>query len=193
MSSFRIVLFALVLCFSFAPAVAGLDEAEVPEGKRTTLGLYATPAEAFAAWEADSASVTIIDVRTPEEFIFVGHPTMAWNVPFMSQTLDWDEEKARFAMRPNEDFVAAVNGIAEPGDTLYLVCRSGGRSAMAVDALAEAGFTNAWSIVEGVEGDKVKDEAREDFGHRTINGWKNAGLPWTYAIDREKMVLPGSD
>jgi len=172
----------------FATSAAASDE--LPDFRQTTLGLYATPAEAFAAWEADPESVTIIDVRTPEEFMFVGHPSMAWNVPFFVQTLDWDTEDERFRMEPNIYFVADVKELVATDATVYLVCRSGGRSAKAVNALAEAGFTNAWSIIEGVEGDKVKDEDSPDFGHRTINGWKNAELPWTYTIDREMMVLP---
>ena len=61
---------------------------------------------------------------------------------------------------------------------------------MAVDMLAEAGFTDVFTVTDGMEGDKVKDESSPDFGHRTINGWKNAGLPWTYSIDRERMLLP---
>ena len=28
-------------------------------------------------WQADPENVTILDVRTPEEFLFVGHPPMA--------------------------------------------------------------------------------------------------------------------
>ena len=165
--------------------------AEVPESKQTSLGLYATAAEAFAAWEAAPEEVTILDVRSPEEFILVGHPEMAWNVPLLLQTLEWDEEKGRFAMEPNPYFVAEVKEIASPADrTVYVICRSGGRSAMAVDKLAEAGFTNAFSVIDGMEGDKVKDESSSDFGHRTINGWKNSGLPWTYSIDRERMRLP---
>ena len=70
------------LGLSAAPlaAIAGqIAAGEVPESKQTTLGLYATAAEAYAAWEAAPDHVTILDVRTPEEFIFVGHPAMAWN------------------------------------------------------------------------------------------------------------------
>jgi rhodanese-related sulfurtransferase len=94
-------------------------------------------------------------------------------------------------MEPNPYFVAEVKEIVWPADgTVYVICRSGGRSAMAVDKLAEAGFTNAFSVIDGMEGDKVKDESSADFGHRTINGWKNSGLPWTYSIDRERMRLP---
>ncbi len=28
------------------------------------------------------------------------------------------------------------------------------------------------------------------LGLHTVNGWKNANLPWTYKLDRVKMVFP---
>ena len=58
-----------------------------------------------------------------------------------------------------------------------------GRSAMAVNFLAKAGFTDAWNITDGMEGDL-------DDGKRTKNGWKNAGVPWTYEVDPERVRLP---
>jgi hypothetical protein len=47
---------------------------DIPKAKETTLGLYVTAAEAYAMWQADPEHVCIIDVRTPEEHFFVGHP-----------------------------------------------------------------------------------------------------------------------
>ena len=76
------------------------------------------------------------------------------------------------------------------GDTLLVSCRSGGRSAMAINALAKAGYAAAWNIVDGMEGGQVKDPDSVFDGMRMKNGWKNSGLPWSYAIDRERMVLP---
>ena len=49
---------------------------DVAEKKRTTLGLYVTAAEAYEMWKADPDRISIIDVRTPEEYIFVGHAEM---------------------------------------------------------------------------------------------------------------------
>ena len=51
------------------------------KAKQTVLGLYVTAKEAYEKWQADPEKVMIIDVRTPEEYLFVGHPTMAWNIP----------------------------------------------------------------------------------------------------------------
>ncbi len=65
-------------------SISGVD---LPKGKRTTLKLYVTSADAYEMWKADPENVTIIDVRTPEEFAFVGHAEMAWNVPFCLRQL----------------------------------------------------------------------------------------------------------
>lgn len=52
----------------------------LPEGKQTALGLYVTAKEAYEKWSADPDNVTVLDVRTPEEMLFVGHPAMAWKI-----------------------------------------------------------------------------------------------------------------
>ena len=57
-----------------------------------------------------------------------------------------------------------------------MTCRSGGRSALAVNALAKAGFTNVYNIIDGFEGDKVAEEGSLYLGKRMKNGWKNSGL-----------------
>jgi len=70
---------------------------------------------------------------------------MAWNIPFSLQTYQWDASKARLPMTPNPDFVAQVKEVAAPDDMLLVMCRSGGRSALAVNRLAEAGFRNVYT------------------------------------------------
>ena len=163
---------------------------QLPKMKQTALGLYVTSKEAFARWQAEPGKVKILDVRTPEEFFFVGHPTMAWKVPVALQTWTWDAGKKKFPMQPLPDFVARVKEIAGPKDTLMVLCRSGGRSAIAVNMLAQAGFRNAWNVVDGFEGDQVKDAESVFDGMRVRNGWKNSGCPWTYDLTPERMALP---
>lgn len=165
------------------PAAQTAAATDIPGEKQTALGLYLTAKEAFAVWQSDPEHVRVLDVRTPEEYMFVGHGEMAVNIPLSLQTYDWDAEKEHFAMKPNPDFLAQVQAWAQPGDKILVMCRSGGRSAKAVDKLAEAGFTNVYSIVDGMEGDAVKDPDSADKGKRTVNGWKNAGNPWTYKVD----------
>jgi rhodanese-related sulfurtransferase len=162
----------------------------LPKGKQTALGLYVTAKEAYQMWKADPEKVKIIDVRTPEEYIFVGHPDMAWKIPVATQSYEWDAEKKQFPMKPLTDFVSRVQTIAKPDDTLLVMCRSGGRSAIAVNFLAKAGFKHVYNIIDGMEGDAVKDPASVFLGQRLKNGWKNSGCPWTYSLTPDRMVLP---
>ena len=57
---------------------------ELPKEKQTTLGLYLTAKEAYEKWKATPETVKILDVRTTEEYLFIGHAEMAWNIPFAS-------------------------------------------------------------------------------------------------------------
>jgi hypothetical protein len=49
----------------------------LPKEKQTALGLYVIPKEAYDKWKGDPEKVKILDVRTNEEFLFVGHAPMA--------------------------------------------------------------------------------------------------------------------
>ncbi|MDJ0876775.1 MAG: hypothetical protein QNJ02_15990, partial [Desulfobacterales bacterium] len=64
-----------------------------------------------------------------------------------------------------------------------VMCRSGGRSAAAVNTLAKAGYKQVYNIVDGFEGDALKIPGSYNNGRRIVSGWKNAGLPWTYKLD----------
>jgi rhodanese-related sulfurtransferase len=178
------------------PKNAEFQEADIkslPKEKQTTLGLYITSGEAYEMWQKEPINIKIIDVRTPEEFLFVGHPTMAWKIPIAAQTYIWDPEKGKYPMTVLPDFVSRVREIAEPDDVVMIMCRSGGRSAIAVNMLADAGFSQAYQIVDGMEGDIVDDPASLYKGQRMKNGWKNSGCPWTYKLNPDRMLLPKPD
>jgi rhodanese-related sulfurtransferase len=160
---------------------------EVPEKKQTSLGLYVTAREAYEMWKAAPEKVHVIDVRTPEEYVFVGHAEMARNIPLVFMRYQWDAEKDEPVVEPNAEFVAKVQARHTPTDTLLLICRSGGRSAWAVNFLAKAGFTNACNVIDGTEGDKVDDPGSAYHGKRMRNGWKNSGSPWTYDCDPDLL------
>jgi rhodanese-related sulfurtransferase len=172
------------------PITSEAANANIPKGKQTTLGLYVTAKEAYEKWKAQPEKVKIIDVRTPEEFLFVGYPTMAWKIPVATQSYEWDPAKREFPMKPLPDFVSRVQQVAKPDDILMVMCRSGGRGAIAVNLLAKAGFTHAYNVVDGMEGDSVEDADSVFVGQRMKNGWKNSGLPWTYKLTPERMLLP---
>ena len=190
-SIFRIATASAVLSCLIALSVGFAKEPPtLVKEKQTTLGLYLTAREAYERWKASPGKVKVLDVRTPEEFLFLGHAEMAWNVPVAIQTFKWDAAKKQFPMQPLPDFVDRVRKIASPEDTLLLMCRSGGRSAIAVNLLASAGFKNVYNITDGFEGDTVEDPASVFDGQHMVNGWRNSGLPWTYDVDPVRMVLP---
>jgi len=163
---------------------------EIPKGKQTALGLYVTASEAYRKWQADPGHVMILDVRTPEEMLFVGHAPMAWKIPVAVQSYEWDSVKKEFPMKLLPDFVARVKQVASEDDTILAMCRSGGRSAIAVNLMAQAGFKNVYNIFDGMEGDTVEDPHSVFAGQHLVNGWKNSGCPWTYKLTADRMVLP---
>lgn len=92
-------------------------------------------------------------------------------------------------MVPNPDFVKKIQELFQPDDILLITCRSGDRSALVVNELAKLGFTNAYTITDGVEGGIVNDPESVYNGQRMLNGWKNSGLPYTYQIDPKLMFI----
>ena len=186
------LMFCILLNLACVVAARANEEAAKPElakYKQTTLGLYVTAEEAYKKWQAAPDSVLILDVRTLEEYIFAGHATMSQNIPLYTQTHDWNAEKGRFNMKPNPGFLSQVKEVAGPDETIMVMCRSGGRGAIAVDKLAEAGFKHVYNMTDGMEGDSVDDPGSVFHGKRLRNGWKNSGLPWAYKVDPERLPL----
>ena len=162
---------------------------QVLEEKLTSLGLYVTAREAYEMWQADPERIKVLDVRTFEEYVLIGHAAMAANVPLAFPTYNWDANKGNYSVVGNKDFVVHVKERFQPDDTILIMCRSGGRSAMAVNALAKVGFTQVYNIIDGFEGDKVEDPESVHHGKRMRNGWKNSA-PWTYHLDPKLVWLP---
>jgi len=116
---------------------------------------------------------------------------MARNIPIGFVKYQWNSEKNEPETVPNPGLIDSINRHYTTSGALMLVCRSGGRSALAVNALAEAGFIDAYSIIGGMEGDLVSDPDSAYYGKRMKNGWKNAGLPWTYDVNPEQLWIEG--
>jgi rhodanese-related sulfurtransferase len=178
-----------------APAYAGdVDVSKLSKKKQTTLGLYLSAKEAYDEVTSDQGGVLFIDVRTQAELEFIGAPTMIdANVPYMLNDFsEWDGKKKRFLKVPNSNFTVLmeeqlkVKGLTK-NDKVILMCRSGSRSAKAVNLLHKAGYKQVYTVVDGFEGDKSKAAASK--GQRVVNGWKNAKLPWTYKHDETKMYV----
>jgi rhodanese-related sulfurtransferase len=182
----RVILSGIILSY----AVLALAGSDIPKKKQTVLGLYLTAKEAFSKYHVDSDKLVVLDVRTPEEYIFVGHAPMARNIPVRVLNRELTDKNRKPVMEPNPDFVSQVKRDYKVSDTILVMCRSGGRSAMAVNLLAEAGFIKVYNITDGFEGDAVKDPESYYNGKRVKNGWKNSGAPWTYNLDPNLMYHP---
>ncbi|RAM38973.1 rhodanese-like domain-containing protein [Arthrobacter globiformis] len=126
-----------------------------------------TPQDAWAKLEQGAV---LVDVRTEGEWAHIGVPETASansqrNDPLFIQ---WTFPGGI----PNPNFVEQLKQQA-PEDTgveLVFLCRSGQRSIAAAIAATQAGFT-AYNVLEGFEGEPDR------YGERTVNGWKNRGLP----------------
>jgi rhodanese-related sulfurtransferase len=186
----------LAVVFSSSTFAVTLSPDQVPEPKRTQAQHYLLPQEVFEFKTKEAAQTLLVDIRTPSELQFVGYTQLIdGNVPYISYDYsEWDAKIKEYKRDFNSGFVGQVEtlmakaGLAGKKDTrIILMCRSGYRSARAADLMAKSGYTNVWSAIEGFEGDKAKDGPTK--GKRTVNGWKNANLPWTYDLDKEKAFL----
>ncbi|MCR1161503.1 MULTISPECIES: rhodanese-like domain-containing protein [unclassified Paenarthrobacter] len=129
-----------------------------------------TPQDAWAKLEAGAI---LVDVRTEGEWAHIGIPdTKATdNDPLFIQ---WNLAGGI----PNSRFIEDLRQQAPEDDGVELVflCRSGQRSIAAAIAATQAGFT-AYNVLEGFEGEPDR------YGERTVNGWKNRGLPTNLGTD----------
>ena len=175
---------------------ATLTDEHVPEPKRTQTKLYLLPKEVFDLKTNEADQTLLVDIRTPSELQFVGYTSLIdGNVPYITYDYsDWDPKNKEYKREFNSGFVGQIENLLRktgiPGGKqarIILMCRSGDRSAKAVDLMMKSGYTNVWSAVEGFEGDKSKDGPTK--GQRTLNGWKNSNLPWTYELDKTKAFL----
>ena len=128
---------------------------------------YAGDLSPEQAWAKLEAGAILVDVRTEGEWAQIGIPdTKATeNDPLFIQ---WNLAGGA----PNPHFVEQLKRQA-PDDTaveLVFLCRSGARSIAAATAATAAGYTS-YNVLEGFEGETDR------FGERTVNGWKNRGLP----------------
>jgi rhodanese-related sulfurtransferase len=128
-----------------------------------------TPSEAWRLLTED-ANAVLVDVRTMAEWMYVGTPDLS-SLGKRPLLLEWQSFPER-ALNPG--FAAEVARAIPDKDTpILFLCRSGARSAAAAALVTARGYSRAYNVAEGFEGDP--DGAR----HRgSANGWKVAGLPW---------------
>ena len=119
------------------------------------------------AWDKLKDGAILVDVRTGAEWAHIGRPKAPSGDPLFIQ---WNLAGGV----PNQGFLTELAEQAPEAGTADLVflCRSGQRSIAAAEAATAAGWSS-YNVLEGFEG--VPDR----YGERTVNGWKNSGLPTT--------------
>ncbi|CAG9267139.1 Rhodanese-related sulfurtransferase [Paraburkholderia unamae] len=125
-----------------------------------------SPAEAFELLQLDPRA-RLVDVRTRAELDWVGRPVIGDG---QYAHVEWTRYPGGV---PNVEFLAQLKSAVEADAPVLFLCRSAARSKLAAIEAAKAGFTKAYDLLEGFEGDK------DGQGHRkTVTGWCFRGLPW---------------
>ncbi|MCK4485885.1 MAG: hypothetical protein KAU38_03880 [Desulfobacterales bacterium] len=153
----------------------------------------------------------ILDVRTPAEWYWVGHPgkDKCDNGAFLEEPVRkvinipwyvWEyvpQDKKYDRKIPNRFFDEEVVRQFDPGDIIIVMCRSGKRSVSASEELEEPthpackrleelGYYNIYNMLGGFEGGRNKATDPANCQHRTKDeGWKNKGLPY---VDNDKGI-----
>jgi len=129
--------------------------------------------EVWSRLKEDSATL-LIDVRTRAEWAFVGMPDLS-EIGKRVLTVEWQtspESRIDAAFPERLAEVLDASGAGKDSE-LFFICRSGGRSRMAAEAMANAGYGRCRNVADGFEGPLDADRHRGQ-----VAGWKAAGLAW---------------
>lgn len=121
-----------------------------------------TPAEAWEVLQL-APGAKLVDVRTRAEWDWVGRVPNAVEIEWLTYP----------GGKPNPAFLQQLRREVDREALVMFLCRSGGRSDQAVRAASQAGYSEAYNILEGFEGDRDANGQRNRVG-----GWRHAGLPW---------------
>ncbi|MFW5431916.1 MAG: rhodanese-like domain-containing protein [Methylophilaceae bacterium] len=121
-----------------------------------------TPNEAYDVLQ-NTQHASLVDVRSHAELELVGKVPDAISI-------EWAFYPGMVA---NEDFSAHLDRQVDKESLVIFMCRTGGRSHNAAALATQLGFTEAYNMLEGFEG-----EANAEKQRTLINGWRHAGLPW---------------
>ncbi|MBI4800500.1 MAG: hypothetical protein HY794_17565 [Desulfarculus sp.] len=174
----------------------------------------ASTIEALEAHEMlgqDPKGTFLIDARNRAEYMLLGHPPQAYNVPWRFLTNDFQVQDGPFqggkapytgyqvSLEPNPDFVGVAQSLFKPEDRLIVLSSDGDEGADAADALVKAGFKRVYNIRHGFWGDPLRSKEQDKlaerfsphFGQRgRVNGWVYWGLPVVYAMDPRYVYPP---
>lgn len=121
--------------------------------------------------QKEHPNAVLIDVRSAMEYLFVGHPAGAINVPWIDEPT-WKVDP-NFSVEVRKVILGGVSPEKGGSVPVLLICRSGKRSLEAGEALVKDGLTEIYNIEDGFEGELSGDHHRSSLG-----GWRFEGLPW---------------
>lgn len=185
----------LTTLFLLPASAQAIDEKEVREILHTVFGLYLTPFEAYNMKKNEGNKVLFIDVRARPELKYVGASQLIdANIPsrFINTDFSWSNKVKSYRTSKNFHFIEDFEKLLADKNLnketpIILICQSGSRVPKAAKQLHEAGFAKVYSQYQGFEGIKAKSGINKD--QRVVNGWKNAGLPWSYRLKKEAMYF----
>jgi len=123
-----------------------------------------TPQETYEVLQL-TKNAKLVDVRSRAELELVGRIPQTVNI-------EWAFYPGMVA---NLDFATQLTMQLDKECAVIFMCRTGGRSHNAATLAAQLGFTEAYNMLEGFEGEATPDKKQRC----RINGWKHADLPWT--------------
>ncbi|MGQ0455646.1 MAG: rhodanese-like domain-containing protein [Hyphomicrobium sp.] len=132
-----------------------------------------SPTETWSRLEADPKAV-LVDVRTRAEWAFVGLPDLK-DLGRQVLAVEWQTFPDNRTDPQFADRLAAAltaQGVTQ-SDEIFFICRSGGRSRMAAEAIATVGYGRCRNVADGFEGPLDNQRHRGQ-----VAGWKFDGLPW---------------
>jgi rhodanese-related sulfurtransferase len=191
----NITFILLFSCALLSAATQAIDTGEVPQKLHTPFGLYLTPNEAYNMKADEGDQVLLVDIRSRAELKYVGSSNLVdANIPyrFIHEDLAWSDKSQTFRTQPNghliEDFEKLLHIKNKDKTTaIILMCQSGHRAVKVAKRLHKAGFKQIYTQYQGFEGIKARQGIFK--GQRVINGWKNAGLPWSYKLNKHAMYF----
>ena len=137
--------------------------------------MYAGDVSCKIAWESlKSETSALVDVRTTREWESIGVPDIreTGKEVIFSEFLKFPDMSVNMSFAEGVHEALEAQGVSKD-DPVYCLCRSGARSQGAASALTELGYTKAFNVIGGFEGDPGSDGTRG-----TVNGWQFDGLPW---------------
>ena len=117
----------------------------------------------------ENESCLLIDCRAEIEWQLTGTADLS-EIHKKTLLVEW----TNLANQRNPEFINEIASYVSKDTPLIIMCRIGGRSAAAGNALIEAGFSDVTNMSEGYEG-----RADEKGQRNSFEGWRARSLPWS--------------